>query len=360
MLALGSSLSALLSLTCDKSPTGPEPLKDPRTYTWTIDTLAYPGSFQTAMRDIWGSSPNDVYVIGHNFLNYGLMWHFDGLRWTDVKLSTMQGGAIAGAIDLSAIYGFAANDIWAVGEHIFSNPNPPPNLLDSSLIIHYDGVQWREQIVRPRRALWSISGSSPTDLWACGTDGTLYHYDRTEWEEDSVSVWVPQDGVFALWDIKAKSSSEVYMIGYVHQNSLGLTKQYFLMRQRNSWIIVDSSIAEPGHLDIRFGTNGLWVSPEGTLYSFGPHIFRWTGSSWTKIYETMDALRRLGGTSDENIFAVGDFGKVLHYNGTDWFQLRQFEDLKVVYTAVWTNGDEVMIVGFTVDYPQKTLILHGK
>ena len=96
---------------CKDSGVDVIPVKDPRTYTWTADTLAYPGSFQTLMSSIWGSSHNDVYAVGHNSRNFGHMWHYDGTAWTDVKLSTSQGGNIAGPISVSAIYGISANNI---------------------------------------------------------------------------------------------------------------------------------------------------------------------------------------------------------------------------------------------------------
>jgi len=94
----------------------PPVVKSPREYTWTIDTLAYPNSFQTSMRDIWGSSANDVYVVGHNDQAFGKMWHYDGSRWEPVRLHILEGGPLPNIGSLSAIYGFSANDIWAVGE----------------------------------------------------------------------------------------------------------------------------------------------------------------------------------------------------------------------------------------------------
>lgn len=75
-----SILFLMLQMSCKEKIVGPE-FKDPRTYTWIIDTLAYPGSFQTSMQDIWGSSPNDVYVVGHNDRGFGKMFHFDGKQW---------------------------------------------------------------------------------------------------------------------------------------------------------------------------------------------------------------------------------------------------------------------------------------
>ena len=77
-------------LCCKDDPTKPpdEIIKKPREYTWTIDTLSYPGSMQTNMQDIWASSPANVYVVGRNERGYGKMYHFNDISWTDVKLST--------------------------------------------------------------------------------------------------------------------------------------------------------------------------------------------------------------------------------------------------------------------------------
>ncbi|MBI5217140.1 MAG: hypothetical protein HY960_15395, partial [Ignavibacteriae bacterium] len=139
----------LVSFSCEEDETQPDETPKPgkRDYTWTVDTLAYPGSFQTLMQDIWASSPTDVYVVGHNDQNRGQMYHFNGVQWSPVKLLVIEGGGVTtGPIDLGAIYGFAANDIYAVGERIYQNPSPPPNFLDSSLIIHFDGRQWKEEV----------------------------------------------------------------------------------------------------------------------------------------------------------------------------------------------------------------------
>ena len=66
------------------------------------------------------------------------------------------------------------------------------------------------------------------------------------------------------------------------------------------------------------------------------------------------------GTSDQDFFAVGDFGILRHYNGTDWFLYERVHHTDLVYSAAWTDGREVFVVGFTIAYPQKTVILHGR
>jgi len=353
-------LLVLLSLTCDKSPTGPEPVKDPRTYTWTIDTLAYPGSFQTAMRDIWGSSPNDVYVVGHNDQNRGLMWHFDGSKWSPVRLSVTEGGSISGAIDLGAVFGFAVNDVWIVGERLYDNAVPPPNFLDSSLIIHYDGVQWREEKTEDGRYLQAIWGTSPRDLWTAGWTNRIHHYYNTTWVTDSFPVVIPTDAFFQAIALVGTSSGEIFAIGSTGESSSVKTTHYFFRRRSGNWSAVDSFVIQAGRIENKWGYADLWASSSGTLYSCGVGVHRWNGANWTMLFDHPNFLSRLTGTSDRNIFVVGHFGTVLHYDGQDWYQFRQFQDPNLVLWGVWTNGKEVMIVGHTASYPQVTTILHGK
>ena len=94
-------------------------------YVWTIDTITSPGSMQTTMRDVWGSSPNDVYVVGHNELGTYKMFHCDGHSWQRVMLAASEGGQISHPFALSAVSGFSSNDINAVGQRLDLNPTPP-------------------------------------------------------------------------------------------------------------------------------------------------------------------------------------------------------------------------------------------
>lgn len=209
---------------CRKSSVGPVTPKDPRTYTWTIDTLAYPGSYQTMMQSIWGSSASDVYAVGHNDRGFGKMYHFDGKTWADVKLNPTQGGTVPGPIDLHCVYGFSSKDIWSVGERIYDNPNPPPNFLETQLIIHYDGVNWSEVHVDSGAILTRVWGAIPSDVWAGGMNGALYHFDGVSFKK----VYFDPEMYFnSFWGF---SSSDVYalcgkIVDYVQPED---SSQYFL------------------------------------------------------------------------------------------------------------------------------------
>ncbi|HCG63344.1 MAG TPA: hypothetical protein DEZ27_05970 [Sphaerochaeta sp.] len=341
----------------EKGVEPPLPLKNPREYTWTIDTLAYPGSYQTNTRDIYGSDAHNLWTVGYNDRSGGKMYRFDGKQWADVKLYTSQGGKIIPGINLNAIHGFSARDIWAVGERHYTSRNPPPTFLDSSLIIHFDGQEWTESAIDRGGELKAIWGSGPGNIWAAGTN-TLYHFDGARWEK--FPILIPSQGM-QFGSIAGTGPSEVYMVGYLNdvvppQDSLA----DFLYRfDGNHWVITDSNIVTVGSPPVdRFGSK-LYVI-EGMVFSVGYGVYKKSGDRWDNLIYTSWRLTRLRGTSIQNLFAVGIESQVYHYNGSDWYRYPQFNGLDKWFTSVWTYRDEVFVVGFTVDYPQKTVVLHGK
>ena len=326
------------------------------------DTLGYPGSYQTLMDDIWGSSAKDVYAVGHNSQNRGLMWHYDGKKWIDVHLITSEGGQISGAIDLSAIYGFSSTNIYAVGERIRPNPSPPPNFIDSSLIIHYDGSTWKEVNVYNGRHLNDIYGNSLSEIWAGGGGEKMYHYNGSKWEADSISISVRPDYIFQVTAISSYNSN-IYLIGNSNNNSTAETITYFIKRANNKWVLQDSAITSGNgsQIGLPFGER-LNQSRLSNLFSNGMGgIYKYDGSSWGNFFQQTYPIISMWGTSNENIFAVGNIGRVYHYNGTDWKQIAELNNPQTDYFAVWTDGTEAFVVGHINDGAyQKTIIWHGK
>lgn len=342
-----------LILACEKSPTGPEPFKDPRTYTFTIDTLAYPDAFQTNMQDIAGTSANNVFAVGFNSMSSaGAMYRFDGRSWRTTGFHMTEGGPIFGAVDFYSLVAFSATNIWFVGARTWLNPNPPPNFIDSSFILHYNGRTWQEHKAYGARLLESIHGIAPNDIWAGGWYGTLLHYNGVQWERDSIPLSVRDGAFFAIRDIQAVSSQMVYALGQV--SKLGeITMFYLFQRSAGRWAVIDSTLDGA----YGFGTSDLWASPSGTLYSVGGiGVYRLDGRRWTRIFDSAQPLSRIWGYSD-NSFFVGGYRTLLHYNGTDFFQYPHISNYDTINNGIWGDGREVFVIGID---GRKTLVFHGR
>ena len=143
------------------NPVGPT-LKDQAKLTWTIDTIANPTP-QTSLDYIWGSSPNNIYVVGSSSNWKGQMYRYDGRAWKVVPISQLEGGPIPGNLGLNNILGFGANDVWVIGSQVDSINQVTDQFVNSSLIIHWNGSNWQEYPVSGGTLIW-IAGLSPSSI----------------------------------------------------------------------------------------------------------------------------------------------------------------------------------------------------
>lgn len=326
-----------------------DPPKNPRDYSWTADTLAYPGNELTKMRSIWGSSATDVYAAGRNWGPFGQMYHYDGEEWAEIHLRTEHGGNIAGLIDLFDIFGFGANDIWAVGVNY---PSDSPET--SRLVIHYDGNDWREVDAPAGGWLMTMGASGPNDLWVGGAYTTMLHYGGSSWKHHSLPLPTSYTSGFFAGPISftGNAPDNIYTIF-----TRWVNPGYLLRYDGTEWAVEDSfNISDHER---------LWMSQSGTLYSTGDRLVsRWDGISWETLLERDLLFRGISGTGDDNIFVVGQgFGYVpvvFHYNGIDWYEYPDFDTQESSLWDVWTDGREVFITGEMGFDTIRTIILHGR
>ena len=105
---------------------------------------------RVALRDIWGSSQNDVWIVD----SYGAILNYDGEAWS----TKMSGGSWR----LEAVWGSSADDVWVVGP--------------AGTVIRFDGNDWLPVDIGMTADLHDVWGSSAEDVWMVGEDGTILHY----------------------------------------------------------------------------------------------------------------------------------------------------------------------------------------
>lgn len=102
----------------------------------------------------------------------GTILHYAGTSW-----SWVQSG---GQNDYWGIWGSSSDDVFIVGSGSY----------DQGRILHYDGDSWTSMASGSANALYGVWGSSPTNVFAVGDARTLFHYSE---QPPTVSVAVDFD-----------------------------------------------------------------------------------------------------------------------------------------------------------------------
>ena len=318
-------------------------------FVWEFDTLAYPKSYQTLVSSLWGSSENDVYAVGHNDRSAGQIWHWDGIKWR--SLVNRDSGPIDPLFlrggSFNQVFGTSKDDVWIVGGNVRGRY---PDFIRQYLILNYDGVNWTKKEFDGFEVL-SVWGSGPDDMWFGTTDGEFIHYDGANWTIISLGKEVQINSMTGF------SSDEIYAHGIEWDNKApdDSAFHYFYKYDGNVWQVIDKFLYTAYHTDRKFGSY-LWADKKNAiLYSSSNRVYKWNKGIW-EIFSNF-ARGEIYGSSLKNIFTVSNNGKIYHFNGRSWNQLKGLPKLDL--PALWCNDKYVFISSELDEGIQKTLILRG-
>lgn len=249
--------------------------------------------------DIWASGPGDVFIVQPDSIE-----HYDGSSWTEVY---------AGLHSMRAIWGSAPDDVFVVG----GSPD--------GVVLHYDGVSFEPQDIGDASILHDVSGSAADDVTAVGANGAILYYDGSVWDpepigtgDDLTDVVVDVSGTAAAYRLHGTAA----------------------WRASDTWSVVADGLHCLAVLDI-------WSSgPEDVFATCGESILHRDAEGWSEMYvaPSMSVVRGVWGSAADEVFAVGNSGGVLFYDGESWSEIDV--GTSAFLTAVWGSGpNDVFIVG---------------
>ena len=199
---------------------------------------------------------------------------------------------------LRAAWAAAPGDVWAVG--------------DGGLVLHYDGRGFRRESVLTSQDLVAVHGSSASDVWVAGAAGALLHYDGQAWSLQDVATLIDASGgamTGVLHGIFAGARDAVWAVG--HTGVAAVIAHY----DGERWTSQRLEVPTVEALRAVWGTSPqrLWAVGDGG------RILSFDGQQWrVEVSPTRAALRSVHGLAEHDVWAVGVDRSAVHWDGMRW------------------------------------------
>lgn len=308
------------SAACQLSPTGDVSTTasfDPLSCTQDSICWEAPLPFGMDLNSVFALAPNDVWAVG----TAGTTVHYNGTSWRRVQTSTQN--------SITDVWARSASEVWATGG-------------TGSLMLRYDGTNWSNVTIPGTYTTLRLYGASPNLLFVTTVGRNVLHYNGTNWQARDAG---DRAVTLSLQGVTGSSGSDVWVwdddCGKTHWNgsawaslaphdgtwcptglvSLGTNNAYALSAMAKLYRYTGGSNFTGGTTVSGIGVAGLWGTSGNSLFTSGsPGILnRFDGTSWSAIQtpaREAGTFNRIHGTSGTDVWAVGDRGSIVHYDGS--------------------------------------------
>lgn len=257
-----------------------------------------PPSPPEVLNAAWGAGPLDLHAVG-------MRGH--ALRWKGSLGGGWSGGEIPGAPTLFGVAGAGDDDVFAVGA--------------GGVILRWDGQAWNRSSVSGRRVLRGLCHDPATGLWVVGSAGTVLHR---------------EDGAFREWASPVAADLNACAPGVLAVGAKG-----HALTMGSAGVQSLGSVAYPDLTSVSSLPDGhAWaVGLDGQVVEFGPD-----GQVWLTSVANGKDLHAVHATSALSVWAVGEAGVAVRYNGTIWLP-KQTGLTATLYGFHATGAGQGMAVG---------------
>jgi len=285
---------------------------------------ATPGSAQD-LTGVYAASPTDVWAVGN--ATGDPFEHWNGTSWTGQGLPA--GIGIAGGntqVSVNFITGTSGDNIIAVGSGSIDTGTSD---VDESVAFHFNGTSWSNMTLPAKVAtapgdqpgLGPVLAFTSTNLWSVNNIGDAEHFNGKTWKKTKLPIPKTAGGNLNMTSISGSSPSDIWAAGFVqtdpglHGHNEAPVLEHF---NGTKWINVTVPVANPtGGL-----SNVVAITPTDAYLVSEEGILHWDGSAWTMLNAITQSGAAVGGgaiaaLSPTDVW-VGNGDTLDNFNGTTW------------------------------------------
>jgi hypothetical protein len=353
------SLFYFLGVDCAHSPIDPgNNLLDTTSHAFTFHQFSWGGGGGSFLSDVAILSDTNIWAVGEIqpvqydstgqriYTPYGAA-NWDGVNWKLLKLPTSYGLSYTSYLTPTGIIAFTPNDIWLAngGVHKFNGQV----VTQSYWINKFPG---NPGILDEGQNAEKVWGTSDNNLYVVGRKGGLAYFNGTSWQKLSTGTQLDITDIYGATNPR---TGELEILALATQID-SLPSQTELLRIQGTTVSLITTLPK-----VYFS---LWFVPGEKYFLVGDGIISknsLTDSAWTNSpigTITRNASGTIRGTALNDIFVVGAYLDVTHYNGSTWYDYaNEIPTANGGFSRVALRGDVMIAVGF-VD--QDAVLLMGK
>ena len=306
---------------------------DTTSHNFTWQTFTFGGDAgSSALNDVAIIDENNIWAVGEIYLKDSLgtpdphaynAVHWDGQTWKLFKLQffTFCGQSYTSSYPAKAIYAFDSENII-----ISSN---------SQLTYLRNEKQIRTECVSV--SVNKIWGTSSSDLYIAGNNGSIAHYDGSKWTMIESGTGADINDIFGA----INSSTGETGIYVVASSILYNPERKFIK-------IVDNKIVYQKDFEYEIFLSSVWLAAGRKIYvtTWNGKIYTFNNNNWKILdYKTEYAQTHIRGTDYNDIFVAGSFGFLTHFNGVTWKQITDVNQISSVISSIDINNKTIVVVG---------------
>lgn len=262
---------------------------------------------------ILSDDPPLVYAVGEVYLRDSTgqidpipyaFWSWRGERWTPTRLWYASNGTLLPIRQIRALRVLNASDFWFSAGSIFHwNGNTDVAELKFSRLSLPDPDATIEK-------LWVSSNSS---IYGVGNRGTIVLFDGSSWQQLPSSTSLP---IRDIWGAVDPGTGE--------EEVLAVASGSFSTDGKKLLRIEGTTVTPVSDEGLSWDIRGVWFAPRCRYFVVGSgvHVKRTLASTPWSVFPpgvvTTYGSEGVRGSASNDVFVVGSFMEVVHFNGSTW------------------------------------------
>jgi hypothetical protein len=320
-------------------------------FTWVIDTL---GEYGSVLKDVWIVDDNNIWVVGKietDTATYNAA-HWDGSEWKFIKV-------LSGYTANKGIMYFSENDIWVT----------------SGFPIHWNGEEWTLYHLQNMGLNVSVEhlwGTSTTNIYFVGKNGSIVHYDGTEFVKMESGTDIDLKDI---WGVVNETTEKINI--WVCGDDDNPDRSIVLTLDNGEWKTVYERYPNGGGntIDGEFyftpktstvwtseNTDVLWVAGGWGVYTLNDK-FEPTAYTYIDIENAVGYFSfpwKIRGNGENDILVACENSSLFHFNGISWHWYETFYTPNTRFINVDIQSDFAVLAGIdNTGFLSKAFVMRG-